>query len=244
MLRTLVAVIGTALYLLLVGAPVLIWSTLTRNDALMFRWGVRGARVAMWLAGVRIRVEGRDRLQRDQTYVFMSNHVGNAEPPALVVSLPRVAALLKHELLRIPILGGALRLTGFIPVVRGSQQAAAAVDLAVDVLRSGRNLLVFPEGTRSISGEMLPFRRGVFLMAIRAGVPVVPITVLGSREIMRKGDYRIRPGEVRIIIHEPIPTAGLREEDRHELADRVRGIIASAIPGAAPPAAIDTPAVV
>ncbi len=232
MLRTLLVVTVTVLYVLFIAAPVLAYSLVSGNDEVMFKWGVRGARLALWLAGVRIRMEGREHIRPGQTCVFMSNHVGMVEPTALVVSLPRVAALAKQEVMKLPILGRALRLTGFIPVVRGSQQAPEAVNEAITTLRGGRSLLVFPEGTRSRTGDLLPFRRGVFLMAIRAGVSIVPITSVGSREIMRKGDPRIHPGEVRLILHPPIPTAGLAESDRFALAERVRDVIASALPPA------------
>ncbi len=235
MLRSLIVAGFIILYAVFIGLPVLLFSILTGNQDLMYRWGVRCPRWAMRMAGIRIRVEGRERLQPGTSCVFMSNHVGNVDAPALIVSLPRVAALAKHELMKLPVLGRALRFTGFIPVFRGTQQAPEAVDHAVEALRRGRSLLVFPEGTRSRTGELLPFRRGVFLMTIRAGVPIVPITVLGSREIMRKGDPRIHPGEIRLIVHPPVPTAGLQEEDRYELAERVRAIIASALPPAAAP---------
>jgi len=230
MIRTVIVVIFIALYIALAGLPALLYALATGNDEFMFRWGRRGARWAIWLAGIRMRVEGRDKLQPGATYVFMSNHVGNVDPPVHVAVLPRVAALAKHVVWKIPVLGRALTLTGFIPVMRGTQQAAQSVDAGTRALRGGRSLLVYPEGTRSRTGEMLPFRHGVFLMAIRAGVPIVPMTILGSREIMQKGDPRIHPGEVRIVIHDPIPTANLREEDRQALSDKVREVIASALP--------------
>ncbi len=235
MLRSLMVVVVTALYIAVAGSVFIPYAMLTGNDALLFRVGVLGARLALWLAGVRVRVEGRERLRPDSTYVFMSNHVGNADPPALVAYLPqRVAAIAKHKVFQVPLMGRALRLAGFISVVRDTPQASAAVDAGVAALRGGRSMVVFPEGTRSRTGEMLPFRRGVFLMAIRAGVSIVPVTILGSREIMRKGDPRIYPGLIRIVLHDPIPTAGLREEDRYALADRVREVIASALPAPAP----------
>jgi len=99
----------------------------------------------------------------------------------------------------------------------------------VAALRGGRSMMVFPEGTRSGTEEMLPFRRGVFVMAIRAGVSVVPVTLLGTRQIMRKGDPRIHPGDVRMVLHDPIPTAGLSEQQRFSLVQCVRSAIASAL---------------
>lgn len=230
MLRSLIVVSLTALYTAVAGALVLPYEVLTGRHSVVYRAGVWGVRLAIWLSGIRVHVEGRVRLEPDRTYVFMSNHVSNVDIAA-VAFLPRVAAIAKHKLFQIPVLGRALRVTGFIPVVRGSQQASESVDAGVAALRGGRSLLVFPEGTRSTTSQMLPFRRGVFLMAIRAGVPIVPISLSGTRDIMRKGDPRIHPGQVRIVLHEPIPTAGLAEEDRFALADRTRQVIASALEG-------------
>jgi 1-acyl-sn-glycerol-3-phosphate acyltransferase len=226
MLRSLLVVTTAILYIVLVGFPFVLYGILTRNDGIVYRMGVIGVKLVLRAAGVRVDCRQCSRLDPGQTYVFMSNHVGNADPLALVACLPRVAALAKHVLFRVPVLGQALYLTGFIPVVRGTAEAAEAVDAGVSVLRSGRSLMVFPEGTRSKTGELLPFRRGVFLMAIRAGVPVVPVTVTGSREVMRKGDPRIHPGTIVVLIHDPIPTTGLTEHDRHALAERVRDVIA------------------
>lgn len=234
MLRTIVVALFIAIYLLVVGLPLVLWTMLTRDDRALYKWAVRGAGFALKLGGVRIRLEGSERLRPGGTYVFMSNHVGMIEPVALVVSLPRVSALAKLEIFSIPVLGRAMRIAGFVPVLRGTAHAPAAVEQAVQTLRGGRSILCFPEGTRSRTGELLPFRRGVFLMAIRGGVPVVPITCLGSREIMLKGDLRIHPGEVRIVIHEPIATAGMGEEERFALTERVRDVIGSALGGRKP----------
>lgn len=232
LLRSLITVVGACLYILVAGAIFVPYAMITRNDALMFQVGITGVRFAAWLAGVQARLERLERIRPEATYVYMCNHVSNVD--VLVIAyLPRAAGLAKYGLFKIPFLGQALRISGFIPVVRGTSRAAAAVDAGVAALRGGRSLLVFPEGTRSTTGELIAFRHGVFLMAIRAQVPIVPVTLVGAREIMRKGDPRIYPGEVRIILHDPIPTAGLVDDDRQALAERVRAVIASALP---PPA--------
>jgi 1-acyl-sn-glycerol-3-phosphate acyltransferase len=230
MLRSIAVVVVLALYLVFVATPVFVYCWITRDDETMYRFGARGVRLALWVGGVRLTMEGRERLRAGETYIFMANHVSNVDPLALIACLPRIAGPTKHTVFRIPVLGPAMKMVGFIPVVRGTSQAAAAVEAGAQALRSGRSLFVHPEGTRSATGQMLPFRRGVFVMALRAGVPVVPVTIIGSRDIMRKGDPRIHPGQVRLVIHEPIPTAGLSKEERFKLADRVRQAIASALP--------------
>lgn len=230
MFRTIAVIVVGLLYLLFVGLPSLIYC-LIRNDGETMYWiGVDGVRSILWAGGARVKCEGRERLKDGQNYIFMANHVSNLDPLALIASLPRIAGLTKHTIFRIPILGRAMLLTGFVPVVRGTSQAAAAAEAGVKALRSGRSLFVLPEGTRSVTGEMGPFRRGGFVMALRAGVPVVPCTVIGSRAVMKKGDPRIHPGEVRVVIHEPVPTEAMAENDRFDLARRVRAAIASALP--------------
>jgi len=230
MLRTIAVIVVGFLYILFVGLPSLVYC-LIRNDGETMYWiGVDGVRSILWAGGARVRCEGRERLKDGQNYIFMANHVSNLDPLALISCLPRIAGLTKHTLFRIPILGRAMLLTGFMPVVRGTSQAAAAAEAGVKALRSGRSLFVFPEGTRSVTGEMGTFRRGGFVMALRAGVPVVPCTVIGSRAVMKKGDPKIHPGDVRVVIHEPTPTADMTENDRFALAARVRAAIASSLP--------------
>ncbi len=231
--RSLVVVVVTAFYIALVGPPVLLHEWLTGSAELVYRTGVAGVRLAMWLAGIRVRTEGMDRLEAGQTYLYVMNHASNADVAIIGILPARVAAMAKHTLFGIPLLGRALRVTGFIPIVRGTAQASTTVEAGVATLRKGLSLFAYPEGTRSTTGELQAFHRGVFLMAIRAGVPVVPITLLGTRAIMRKGDPRVHPGQMVAVFHEPIPTAGLREEDRLRLTERVRQAIASRLPAAA-----------
>lgn len=228
-LRTALVAVFLTLYLLLVGPLGIIVTLLTGRIEPVYaaaRWGLR---LAHWLAGVRLEVVGRENLYPGVPCVYVCNHVSNVEPPSVFVVLPRVVILGKRELWRIPILGTLLELAKFIPVERGTDRAAQAADLGAERLREGFSVVAFPEGTRSWTGELLPFRHGIFLMAIRAGAPIVPITVVGVREIMPRGARVIRPGTVRLVVHPAVPTAGLREEERGALADRVREIVASAL---------------
>ncbi len=232
-LRTALVAVFLTIYLLLIGPLGIVVTLLTGRIEPVYeasRWGLR---LAHWLAGVRLEVVGRENLYSGAPCVYVCNHVSSVEPLSVFVILPRVVILGKKELWKIPIVGTLLTLAKFIPVERGTDRAAQAADLSAERLREGFSVVAFPEGTRSWTGELLPFRHGIFLMAIRAGAPIVPITVVGVREIMPRGTWLIRPGMVRLIVHPPVPTAGLREEDRGALGDRVREIIGSALPRAA-----------
>jgi 1-acyl-sn-glycerol-3-phosphate acyltransferase len=153
----------------------------------------------------------------------MANHQSNCDPPALLAVVPRVLVLVKKEFFRVPILGRGMVACGFIPVDRRNrEQALGAVEKGVQALKAGRSFLVYPEGTRSPDGRLQPFKKGVFVMAIKAGAPIVPISVSGSNKIMPKGKFVIRPGRVRITFHEPVATEGLAMEDRQAIIERVR----------------------
>jgi 1-acyl-sn-glycerol-3-phosphate acyltransferase len=228
-LRAAVVVTGTFLYIVVIGGvtlPIAIWR---RDPEWIYRIGVRGCRLCLWLAGVKTVVENPERLHPGRPCVYVFNHASNIDPPACATILPRIIALGKKEVWKIPVFNRALDLTGFIAVDRGTERASAAVNAGVERLRQGLSIMAFPEGTRSRTGELLPFRHGVFLLAIRAGAPVVPITIVGSRAIQAKGQPGIRPGTVRFVVHPPAPTEGLREDERAALADRVRATIASAL---------------
>jgi len=188
-------------------------------------------RVGMKLAGVEVKVEGLERLDPGQTYVFTPNHQSVIEVPLMVTYLGRDTAFLaKKELFRIPVFGKGMRQIGIIPVDR--RNSAAAIESArkaTDNLKMGKSYVVYPEGTRSPDGRPLPFKKGAFLMAIDAGVPVVPITVSGSSRVMPKGKVKIFPGTVRLTIHDPISTDGYSRANVSTLVDQVRGKVLSSL---------------
>jgi 1-acyl-sn-glycerol-3-phosphate acyltransferase len=166
------------------------------------------------------------------TAVFLCNHVSNIDPPALFMVLPRIAVILKRELRRIPLLGYVMELGGFIYVNREARESRReALEKAVATLRSGISLLVFPEGTRSRDGRLLPFRPGPFTMAIEAGSPLVPITVHGTRDLMPKGRTSMSPGTITIRFHAPVETVGRSVADRQTLMREVRATMETALDG-------------
>ncbi len=226
MLRAFFVTLITLAYTLLVGTPFLIHAVLTRNTDALYRVGCWGAKIALWLAGVRLEVHGFEKIPARRALVFMSNHQSNSEGPAIFTILPPVLILAKQEFFRVPILGRGMLLRGFIPVDRKNREKAIeAVDRAAQSLRAGRSFMVFPEGTRSPDGRLRPFKKGVFVMAIKAGAPIVPISASGGRKIMPKGKFMISPGVIRITFHDPVPTHGLTLQDRDQLMRTVRQTI-------------------
>ncbi len=230
MLRSIFVTVITLAYILIVGPPFLIHALLTGKTDLLYRIGVTGARMAVGLAGVRLEVKGLEKIPRDRAVVFMPNHQSNCDPPAVVSILPPVLVLGKKEFFRVPVLGKAMRLRGFIPVDRKNrEQAIRAVEQAVESLKAGYSFLAYPEGTRSPDGRLQPFKKGVFVMAIKAGAPVVPISVSGAIKIMRKGELAMRPGVVRITLHDPIPTEGYAVDDRKVIMEQTSRAILSGL---------------
>lgn len=228
MIRAFVVTLITFAYILVAGPPILFYALLTGNSDPVYRVGKRGVRMALWLAGVRMDVQGLEKIPPGRAVVYMANHQGNCDPPALIATLPRVAVIAKKEFFRVPILGRAMLVCRFIPVDRKNrEQAIRAIERAVGALRAGDSFLVFPEGTRSPDGRLQPFKKGVFVMALEAGAPIVPISVSGSSKIMAKRKFVIRPGLVRITVHDPILVEGM--EDRDVVMERVRQAILSGL---------------
>jgi 1-acyl-sn-glycerol-3-phosphate acyltransferase len=188
------------------------------------------ARVGIRLAGVRTKMVGYETLDLSRNYIFMSNHVSNLDPPVLIPRLPfRQTVMVKKELFKVPILGPAMRLADFVPIDRSNREAAVAgVRDAEATVRKGLHMAVFPEGTRSRDGVLLPFKKGPFYLAMETGTPIVPITILGSEKLLPKGKTLARAGEVALVFH---PVVDPKDHpDRDELMKTVRDAVASALP--------------
>ena len=161
MIRTVFMLTFWGLSLLIVGPPLLIYTFLTRDIQPMYRVGTSLAYLGVRLAGVKVEVQGLDALPR-RNYIFMSNHVSNLDPPVYIPRIPgRCSVLVKKELFRLPILGTAMRMAELVPVDRSNLEAAIeSIRAAAEVLRHGLNMVIFPEGTRSVDGRLLPFKKG------------------------------------------------------------------------------------
>ena len=192
----------------------------------MYDWGsVDWSKNILRAAGTPVIAEGLELIPRDQPVLYVSNHSSMFDIWALSATLPgSVRFVAKQELFQIPLLGRAMRAAGHIPIDRAARkQAFAAYDEAARMIRAGASTpVVFPEGTRSRTGELLPFKNAPFGLAIAAQVPIVPVYVHHTFEILPKGAWRLRPRPIRLVVGPPIPTEGLQPADRERLRDQVR----------------------
>ena len=218
--------------LIAVLAPFMILLTvITGNENMMYAPVRLFVRVGLALVGVRVEVKGIEMTDPKQTYIFTPNHQSFIEVPLLVTFLKRnLAYLAKKELFKYPIWKQGIKLIGVVPVDRSNTQAAVeSARLATENLRRGKSYAIYPEGTRSRDGRLLPFKKGAFMMAIDAGVPIVPVSISGSTKIMPKGEIKIFPSTVRITVHEPISTSGYSKENITEVIKETRAKVISAL---------------
>jgi 1-acyl-sn-glycerol-3-phosphate acyltransferase len=226
-LRSIATYVAVSLYVLIVGTPFVLLAIAIRNPAILYRVGDLGVRLGLFLSGIRFSIDGGEHIQRDRAAVYAVNHASNVEPPILFTALrsihPRLRILYKAELRKLPVLVRAWDLAGFVPLERGNpEQSLPAIDGAAQALREGASFLIFPEGTRSRSGALLPFKKGGFIMALKGGAPIVPVAISGARSALRKGSFIIRPVQVRLQLAPPVETAGRPQEERDVLIAEVR----------------------
>jgi 1-acyl-sn-glycerol-3-phosphate acyltransferase len=230
MIRTLVMLTFWALaapIAALVGFP---WTFLTGDVRLIYRMFNWGAFAGVRLAGVRVETVGLDRLDSSRNYIFMTNHVSNLDPPIQIPLIPRrTSVMVKKELFKTPILGPAMRMASLVPVDRGNRDAGIeAVRAAKAVVAQGINMTIYVEGKRSFDGKLLPFKKGPFYLAMECGIPVVPMTIVGTHYAMPKTRFAIKPGLVKVIFHPPIEPKDFGDRDR--LMEKVRAVIDSGLP--------------
>src|SRR5436853_4123515 len=206
------------------------WTLITGDIRLLYRMFNWGAFAGVRLTGVRVETVGLDKLDPARAYIFMTNHVSNLDPPIEIPLIPRQTSIMvKQELFKVPILGEAMRMGSLVPVDRANRDAGIqAVKAAKAVIEKGLPMTIYVEGKRSFDGKLLPFKKGPFYLAMECGVPVVPITVVGTHYVMPKGRYSIKPGKVTVIFHHPIDPKDFAS--RECLMEKVRTAIESGLP--------------
>ncbi len=230
MIRAFVLLAFWGVSILIVGPALLLYALISGDINPLYNISNRLAIFGVRLVGVKVEVRGMEKLEAAHNYIFMANHSSNLDPPVLLPTIPgRCSVLVKKELFRIPILGTGMKMAALVPVDRSDREAAIeSVNAAIAVLRQGLHLLIFPEGTRSRDGKLLPFKKGPFHLAIDAGVFIVPVTMLGTYELWPKIRFALRPGTVTVVFHRPIDPRSYA--DRDSLMKAVAQTIASALP--------------
>ncbi len=218
---------------LVFGSTVLIASALgvrDRKGGVYHRLPVWWCKALLWAAGVKVYVHGREKVSDDASYIFTSNHVSLFDIPSLVSVLPRIFFVAKSELFKIPVFGPGIRAVGTIPIERTNQKAAfGSYTVASDRIRDGSSVAIFPEGTRGLDYSIRQFKKGPFVLAIQAGVPVVPVLIYGTKEVLPKKSLSLRPGRVDVYLLDPVSTEGCTYDNRAALAQQVQSRMADAM---------------
>ena len=229
--RSLAAFLGVSLWVLICAPVGIVLAVVCRWPNVLYILGRGGVRLGLRTAGLRVEVEGADRIRPERGSVYCANHSSNLEPPIIYLALasvhPRLRILYKAELRRVlPLLRTGFDIAGFVPIERSNvAQSGRAIERTAAALAAGASFMIFPEGTRSRTGGLLPFKKGGFAMAVRAGAPVVPVAIAGAGAAMRKGSPVIRPVTVRVTIGYPIEAGGNTLADRHALIRQTRAAI-------------------
>ena len=219
---------AVSLYTIALGSASLVSSLFDRRGNFGHKCARAWSSLILKTTGVTVRVSGLERLDPSRSYVFASNHQSIYDIPILFASLPfQLRILAKDSLGRIPFMGWHLRRTGHVLVDR-SKSGVGVMKKMQRLVADGHSLIVFPEGTRSTDGSVGRFKGGSFIIALSAGLPVVPLSITGSRHVMFRGRLMVCPGEVELVVHEPIETAGVPRDAAREFAATVRDVVASA----------------
>jgi len=227
MLMSFWTVFTTTVYTMLLGIPVIVTALFSKTGCIPYRLGLAWAWLIMKTNRVGIQIEGFEKLVRTRSYVFIANHASNLDPPAIALALHNQLRFVgKKSLAKIPVFGWAVKMARMILIDRSdSLSARNSINKAVIELKNGISACFFAEGTRSLDGRLQKFKKGGIMLALKAKLPIVPVTIIGSHTLMPKNAVRIKSGVVRIIVGDPIDTSAFSEKDRDALLDAVRSVI-------------------
>jgi 1-acyl-sn-glycerol-3-phosphate acyltransferase len=231
MFRTAFVCIFLSLYVLIAGPPLLVYTLLTKRVDPLYWAGVRGVMFFVNCIGVHVHIKGTERIPAG-TCIFAANHTSSADAPAVVGAIPRrIAILLKRSLFEWPIVGQAFHLAHFIPVDRFNRESAIdSLEKATVAIRDGQSFLIYPEGTRSPDGRLQEFKKGTAVMAIKSGVPLVPVACSGAHRVMEKRKLKIKPGVILVEFLEPIDPTRYLLEEREALIQELHDRVAAGLP--------------
>ncbi len=226
-IQTLIIVLWVVLVTVVVSTTVIVCSFFSRTGNGPHLLARFWANSILWVARVKVTVSGAEKLDPNRSYIYMPNHQSNADIPLLLGRLPvQFRWLAKAELFKIPVFGRAMRGVGYISIDRSNRKLAfESLERAARTIRNGTSLLIFPEGTRSRDGHILPLKKGGFVLSVDSGVPIVPIIIRGTRDIIPKGNFMVRPAPVTMQILDPVETAGYTRKTKDALLEHIRSIL-------------------
>jgi 1-acyl-sn-glycerol-3-phosphate acyltransferase len=220
-----------SLYILIAGPPLILYAYFTKDVDPLYWAAIKGVMFLVNCVGVHVQVKGVERIPKG-TCIFAANHTSSADAPAVVGAIPRrIAILLKRSLFGWPIVGQAFHIAHFIPVDRFNRDSAIeSVEKATEAIRNGQSFLIYPEGTRSPDGRLQEFKKGTAVMAIKSGVPVVPVACSGAHRIMEKRKLDIHPGTILVEFLDPIDSTKYSFDNREVLVREIHDRLAAGLP--------------
>ncbi len=230
--HTIIIYLWTILVTIVFGTIAIVTSLFSRTGNSVHHVAQVWGKSILMISGIKVSITGLEHLEADRSYIFMSNHQSNFDIPVLFNKLNvQFRWLAKAELFKIPIFGRGMRGAGYISIDRSDRRSAfKSLKRAAESIRNGTSVLVFPEGTRSTDGHLLPFKKGGFVLAVDAAVPVVPIIIKGTHAIMQKGDMLIRRRPVQVQVLSPIDASEFNRKNKDQLIERVRSAMSAALP--------------
>jgi 1-acyl-sn-glycerol-3-phosphate acyltransferase len=227
MIYTFVVIVWVVLATIVLGTAAIATSLISRTGDPVHRIAALWAKSILFVSRIDVTVNGLSNLDPSQSFIYMSNHQSNFDIPVLLACLPvQFRWLAKAELFRIPIFGRGMRAAGYISIDRFNRASAfESIRVAAKKIKEGVSVMIFPEGTRSLDGNIRPFKKGGFVLAVDSGVPIIPIILHGTRSIMPKGRLRIQSGHVDMDIQPPMETSGYTRESKDDLMEQIRAVI-------------------